>query len=146
MQPVSRLYIRGVKRLWDQPGGRALALAVVAFAVTALVALWNVDNRDGITCGSWLMPNDKEAAYADAKKNSEYASAELALAIRGDYSGLAFKSDRDAQVADCRAARSERTPTVTILFIGSAALLVVGLIRRYPPSGGRAPQGDAATG
>lgn len=121
---------------------------MVMFATTALIAFWNVSNRDGITCGSWLAPNGTEAAYADSEENSRVASLELGFALRGDYSGLAFKSAKDAQVADCQKAREARTPLIVVFAVGTIAFFAAGVVQRQrpagPAAGGRAPE-DAAT-
>jgi len=116
-----------MKNLWAQSGGKALALAIVMLAATALIALWNVSNRDGITCGSWLAPNDTEAAYVDAQENSRVASLELGFALQGDYSGLAFKPAKNAQVANCGNARKGRTPLVVVFAVCAVAMFATGI-------------------
>ncbi|MFC3776709.1 hypothetical protein [Mycolicibacterium holsaticum] len=105
-----------------KPGNGALAVAVVLFVLTALFALWNVNNRDGIVCGSWLSPNDQHAKLADYE---DFADPRY------------FSNDR--QVTDCAEARADRTPVVVVFGVLTIAALAVGVLRRYQPR-------DASTG
>lgn len=105
-----------------KPGRGALALAVLAFIMTALVAFWNVDNQDGIHCGSWISPNDSHAKIADLE---DYADPRY------------FSNDR--QRTDCAEARKDRTPILVALAALTVAALVVGILRRYQPGGGSTP-------
>lgn len=127
-----------------KPGRGALTFALAAFIVTALAAFWNVETDDGIHCGGWLFPNDAMANYADAKQRSDDAQRALEDALLrsgGDLNApaAAGQLSGDSQVADCRKARSERTPLVIVFGVATGALLVVGILRRYQPRGGSTP-------
>lgn len=124
-----------------KPGRGALTMAAVAFLLTALVALWNVENQDGIHCGGWLFPNDAAANYADVEQRADDSSRAMKDALLrsgGDLNAPAARDhfSSDSQVADCRKARSERTPLVIVFGVATVALLVVGILRRYQPGGG----------
>lgn len=108
-----------------QPGKSALALAAAAFLITALMALWPVTNSYGTDCGMWIENNTSKAAYEDAKYKSAHYEAYLG-------------KDRTAEVDGCTSERNSRTPLLIVTGIATLALLTVGLIRRYQPSGGRA--------
>lgn len=140
MQPVNWLYIRGVKKLLGKPGNVALAIAAALFVLTALTALWPIDNQFGTGCGSWIERNDTQAAYEDAKSTSKVDS------ILGEY-GSSYRGVVGEKytkgVDSCHAERDKKDFPLTVLAVATGAMLVVGIIRRYQP-GGRAPE-DAAT-
>ena len=116
-----------------KPGNGVLAVAAVLFVATALFALWNVDNRDGIACGGWMFPNDSWAKSADASQSSDNAmDAYRSSLLGGRYAGDPTSTE---QVDACAAARGERTPFVIVLGVATLAALVVGVLRRYQPRG-----------
>lgn len=118
-----------------------LTIAAVLFVATALTALWPVSNSNGTDCGSWVERNDTKAAYEDAKSVSKVDS------ILGQY-GSSYRDlvgeKNTAEVDKCHAARDAKNFPLTLLAVGTGAALVVGIIRRYQPAGGRASE-DAAT-
>ncbi|MFA5707952.1 hypothetical protein [Mycolicibacterium sp.] len=124
-------------RLWNQPGGKALALAIVALILTAYFALWNINNRDGIVCGSWLAPTDTHTARADAEANSEASRRGLRSALLesgGDLDTARMRNYRQSTQADaCEDARDARTPAVVLSGAAVVVLFAVGMVQRQRP-------------
>lgn len=111
-------------------------LAVVALLIAGLMAVWNVDNRDGIHCGSWISPNTAAAGMADARGNTENSQRNLEEAMLrsgGDINAKVGSSGRDssstAQVDSCREARSARTPLIVGGAVIGFALLAFAITR-----------------
>ena len=114
-----------------KPGNRALAIAALMFVMTAWAALWNVDNRDGVHCGSWLSPNDQNAVAADY----DYAESRRKEHPTNFYSST-------EQVESCAKAHEGREQLLIVFTVVALAALVLGVIRRYQPRG--APSGPAS--
>lgn len=113
-------------------------LALLAVAVAALVASWNVDNRAGTHCGSWLFPSDVAAAQADAASASEAASLDLRDALLrsgGQLTGeRAPYAQTNSQVEACEEARHGRQPATLSLAALAVVLFGVGIAQRRRPA------------
>jgi hypothetical protein len=93
--------------------------------VTALVALVNVNAYGDTPCGNWVSPNYPKTA--DFESERPY--------------GLKTKTaDESTAVASTNAIASN-TPTIVIFGVTTLALLTVGVLRRYQPSGGGTASG-----
>jgi hypothetical protein len=87
--------------------------------VTALVALVNVNAYGDTPCGNWVSPNYPKTA--DFESERPY--------------GLKTKTADESTAVACTNAIASKTPTIVIFGVTTLALLTVGVLRRYQPSG-----------